>query len=904
MKKKPGLHFLAKGKGIRRLIMVIKLTVFISLFFSVNLLALENSLKTRFTYDFTGMTVREVFQVLEQQSKFRFFYNEDFKTIDKIVDLNVKDENVEGILDKIFSGSDITYKVLENNLIVLTVKQNLQQYTVAGRVMDATTAIPLPGVNVIEKGTTNGTVTDVGGNYSLIVSNENAILVYSYMGYLPEETSIAGRTVIDIGLVEDITVLEEVVVIGYGSVTKRELTGAVSSVDQKDFNPGAVTDALQLVQGKVAGLSITKIDGGDPTKGYEITLRGATSINGTTNPLVVIDGIPGGSLEAIAPDDIESFSILKDGSAAAIYGTRGTNGVILVTTRHGAKGKVNVEYSTRFYTENVLNRIEVLDSTEYLALRDSFAVSKIATKRTRAKGMVNYGADTDWFDEILQTPFSQNHHLALDGGMEKTNYRISFDYSDQDGILLNSHKQELRVIASVQQNALNDKVKFNIQLGLTDNKNNPVDYNAVRQTIQRNPTEPVRNDDGSFFEFPGAWQYDNPVGVLTERVVDNAGSRLFGNLGVDVYLTKSIKINATGGMNRYRQLNGFFMPSYSYPMETAGIDGSANRWAGNNFTKTFESTLEWKKTYGSHNLAVLGGYAYEYYMREEFYASTGNFITDDVLYNNLALGSFLSEGRAEMTSYKGESILSGFFARGSYSYGNKYFLSASLRREGSSKFGANNKWGTFPAVSVAWDISQEEFFKPVAGVIEFLKLRAGYGVTGNQGLDEYYIPIIRYGQDIGFFYYNGMQVRGYVPISNANPNLKWETKAEYNIGIDWLSLNSRLGGTVDYYIRDTRDLLEEYDVPVPPNLSSQMWANVGSMRNSGVEFTINATPVKKSKLSWDFNLILDYRKNKVLSIQNDYYKLEYRNIGDVRAPGISAWTHRLEDGEPMGNINN
>jgi len=902
MKKKPGLHFLAKGKGIRRLIMVIKLTVFISLFFSVNLLALENSLKTRFTYDFTGMTVREVFQVLEQQSKFRFFYNEDFKTIDKIVDLNVKDENVEGILDKIFSGSDITYKVLENNLIVLTVKQNLQQYTVAGRVIDATTAIPLPGVNVIEKGTTNGTVTDVGGNYSLIVSNENAILVYSYMGYLPEETSIAGRTVIDIGLVEDITVLEEVVVIGYGSVTKRELTGAVSSVDQKDFNPGAVTDALQLVQGKVAGLSITKIDGGDPTKGYEITLRGATSINGTTNPLVVIDGIPGGSLEAIAPDDIESFSILKDGSAAAIYGTRGTNGVILVTTRHGAKGKVNVEYSTRFYTENVLNRIEVLDSTEYLALRDSFAVSKIATKRTRAKGMVNYGADTDWFDEILQTPFSQNHHLVLDGGMEKTNYRISFDYSDQDGILLNSHKQELRVIASVQQNALNDKVKFNIQLGLTDNKNNPVDYNAVRQTIQRNPTEPVRNDDGSFFEFPGAWQYDNPVGVLTERVVDNAGSRLFGNLGVDVYLTKSIKINATGGMNRYRQLNGFFMPSYSYPMETAGIDGSANRWAGNNFTKTFESTFEWKKTYGSHNLAVLGGYAYEYYMREEFYASTGNFITDDVLYNNLALGSFLSEGRAEMTSYKGESILSGFFARGSYSYGNKYFLSASLRREGSSKFGANNKWGTFPAVSVAWDISQEEFFKPVAGVIEFLKLRAGYGVTGNQGLDEYYIPIIRYGQDIGFFYYNGMQVRGYVPISNANPNLKWETKAEYNIGIDWLSLNSRLGGTVDYYIRDTRDLLEEYDVPVPPNLSSQMWANVGSMRNSGVEFTINATPVKKSKLSWDFNLILDYRKNKVLSIQNDYYKLEYRNIGDVGAPGISAWTHRLEEGEPVGNI--
>jgi TonB-linked SusC/RagA family outer membrane protein len=776
-----------------------------------------------------------------------------------------------------------------------------QPYAIKGKVLDGTTSEPLPGVNILEKGTTNGTITDTDGNFSLTVTDENAILVFSFMGFLSEEVSVAGKSFIDISLVEDITQLEQVVVIGYGSVTKRELTGSVSSVKEADFNPGAVTDALQLVQGKVAGLSVTKRDGGDPTKGYEISLRGATSLYGTTDPLVVIDGVPGGSLEAIAPDDVTSIDILKDGSAAAIYGTRGTNGVILVTTKQGTKGKMNVEYSTRLYTERVLNRLEVLNREEYLALRDSFAASSDGKKKSKAKSMLDYGSDTDWFKEILQKPFGQSHHLSLDGGMENTSYRISFDFSDQDGILLNSHSQELRVISNLQQSALNERLKFNIQLGLTDNKSNPVDYNAVRQTLARNPTYPVRNPDGSFFEIKD-WEYENPVGMLLERNNDDAGSRLFGNLGMDVYPLKSVKLSITGGLNRWRYLNGSYIPSYAFPMEKEGVSGSASREAGNDIRKTFESTLEWKKALSRHNFSLLGGYTYEYYMTENFDASNSDFISDDVMYNRLSMGNYLAEGRASMDSYKGESILAGFFARAVYNYSNKYFLSASIRREGSSKFGKNYRWGTFPAVSVAWDISQEDFFKSLTNTFNFLKVRFGYGVTGNQGLDEFYVPWVRYEQEEGFFYYNGVQVRGYVPASNANPNLRWETKAEYNAGIDWLTFGSRLGGTIDFYIRDTKDLLLEYDVPVPPNLTSKMWANVGSMRNSGIEITINATPVKKSRFSWELNLSFDYRKNKILSLQNDYYKLEYRNIGDVGAPGISAWTHRLEEGQPVGNI--
>jgi TonB-linked SusC/RagA family outer membrane protein len=776
---------------------------------------------------------------------------------------------------------------------------NQQMTTITGKIVDENDQ-PLPGVNVVQKGTLNGTTTDIEGNYLINVPLENVTLVFTAVGYNTIEKPVDGQKKIDLKMEVDVESLNEVVVIGYGAVTKRELTGAVSSVKEGDFNPGAVTNALELVQGKIAGLSVTKVDGGDPTKGYEITLRGSTSINGSTSPLVVIDGIPGGSLDAIAPGDIESVDVLKDGSAAAIYGSRGTNGVILVTTKKGKKGALQVEFNSQYYTERVSNRLEVLNRDQYLQMKERFTTSKDRKIQKIGASMIDYGGNTDWFDQIIQKPFSHNQHLSLSAGSDKTNYRLSFDYTEQEGILLNSDKNELRVSYNMQQKALNDHMVFNVQLGMTDSKSNPVDYNAVRQTLQRNPTESVYNEDGSLTEFIGAWQYENPVGILTERVRDDASSRLFGNLGMDVYLTKSLKFSATGGLNISRALNGYYSPSYSNPSETAGVDGTANRYSEARKTSTFESILEYKKSLKKHSFTLLGGYAYEYYVEEGFFAENSNFITDYVLYNNLGLGTFLQDGRATMSSFKNESILAGFFARGAYNYDNKLFLSASIRREGSSKFGDNNKWGTFPAVSLAWDITQESFMKGLP-VINFLKLRVGYGVTGNQGLNEFYIPLVRYKAE-GEFYYNGELIRGYGPISNENKDLKWETKTEYNLGIDWMILNSRLGGSIDLYSRITSDLLEEYDVPMPPKLYPKMWANVATMSSSGVEFTINAIPVKSEKFNWNFNLTLDFRKSKVLSIQNDYYKLEYRNIGDVGAPGISAWTHRLEEGQPLGNI--
>ncbi|MCF8360521.1 MAG: TonB-dependent receptor [Prolixibacteraceae bacterium] len=775
---------------------------------------------------------------------------------------------------------------------------NQQNITVTGKIVDENNQ-SLPGVNVVLKGTTTGTVTNFEGFYQLQVPSNDGVLVFSAIGYNTVEIPVEGRTQIDLTLDVSVESLDEVVVIGYGSTTKRELTGAVSSVKEEGFNKGVVDNPMQLVQGKVAGLSIVKPNGGDPTSGFEVLLRGTSSIQGSSEPLVVIDGIPGGDLNSVMPDDIESIDILKDGSAAAIYGTRGTNGVILITTKKGKAGKMQTEFSSSFFTENILNRLEVLSADEYRQIKEEWANSEERDKTRIAKSMIDYGSDTDWFNTILRKPFSHKEHLSLSGGMENSSYRISFDHVDQEGIMLNSDKREYKARVNLNHSAFDNRLRFRTQMGIASGFHNPVSYEALRQAIKRNPTEPIYNEDGSFFELD-QWQYLNPVALLEERINDVEINRYYINLGADLYITKSLKAGVVAGLQNIETLTGYYEPSYSFTQYLAGSGGYASRNTNNSNTKTLEATLSWKKEINNHNMDVIGGYSFQEFIYEEYSASNSNFISDEITYNNLGLGTFLMEGRASMDSYKKASRLIGFFGRLSYHYAGKYFFSASVRREGSSKFGANQRWGTFPAVSAAWDISQEPFMNRL-NMFQQLKLRAGYGVTGNQGLDDPYIPLIRYGMQ-GTFYYNGENKQGYAPVSNPNPNLRWETKHETNVGIDWLTMDSRLGGSVDYYIRDTKDLLEAYDVPTPPNLYGSTWQNVGSMRSSGIEFSINTIPVKSKDFTWNLDIVFDYRKNTVLSLSNEIYSFEYRNIGDVGAPGISAWTHRLEEGEPLGNI--
>ncbi len=916
MKKNDVSAFLPHRQELLKTLMIMKFVALFLLLATLQTFGKGYSQTTRLSLDMKDVSVADIFDVIEEQSEFKFLYHDDLITDGHTVNIDIEDGTIEEILEELFSESNTTYSVLENNLVVITPKNEEQNEIVVSGTVTNSNGEPLAGVNILIKGTTIGTLSGYDGTFELTVPSADAILVFSYMGFVTEEIPVGNQREFSIILIESLESLDEVVVIGYGSVKKKELTGSVATLKEDDFNKGAVTDALQLIQGKVAGLSITKKEGGDPTEGYEITLRGGSSIHGSLDPLVVIDGIPGGELSMIAPEDIESIDVLKDGSAAAIYGTRATNGVILITTKKGHKGAMQVEYSSRYYTEQIVRQHEVLSGSQYLELKDRLANSGVDVLIERADEMVDYGASTDWLDEITRTPFSHNQHLSLSGGSENTSYRISFDYFDQQGVLLTSGKEEYRLGFNMQQMALNDKMRFNVQAGVSDNKVHPVDYNTVRQAIKRNPTEPVYDENGELFEQENEWQYENPVGLLTERTRDDAASRLYGNLGVDAYIMPDLKLNLVGGMQIYRELNGYYIPSYALPMENQGTKGNANRESKAEFLRTFETTLEWKKQSTKHFFTLLAGYSYQDYTEEGFFASNSGFITDDVLYNNLGLGTYLNdpEVTAEMTSFKNESLLAGFFGRIAYSFNNKYFLSASVRHEGSSKFGKNYRWGTFPAISAAWDLSQEAFMDDVS-FINYLKLRAGYGITGNQGLvderndndqwedeiKEFYIPITRYDSDADFFYIDKF-IPGYSPVSNPNPNFKWETKAEVNIGIDWLVLNSRLGGSIDYYIRDTRDLVELYDVPSPPNLYTSTWANVGTMRNTGIEFTLNAAPVVQGDFKWKFVLIVDKRNSKVMTLHNEFYSLEYRNVGWLGAPGISTTTHRYEEGEPIGNI--
>lgn len=850
------------------------------------------------TMNMSQATILDVFNAIENQTDYQIAYNSNNLDILEKIDLNVENKTVEEILDLILKPSSLKYEFISHYIVITD--QNLtnpnatgqELLTVSGRVTSLS-GEPIPGVTVTIAGTMNGTISDIDGRYSISEVPSAGTLTYSFVGMRTTQIPVDGRKSIDVSLEEETIGLEEVVAIGYGTVKKRELTGSVASVKADDFNQIASSDAMQLIQGKVAGLSITRTNGGDPTSGFEIRLRGSSSISADQEPLVVVDGIPGGDLNAIAPEDIASMDILKDGSAAAIYGTRGTNGVILITTKRGKQGNVQVEYSSRFTTQSILKQVEVLNGDEYREMKTRLQSSHPEV----ASGMIDHGYDTDWFDEITRSPFSHVQHLSMSGGADKTTYRLSLYYTDQEGVMLNSEMEEYRANMNLRQMALNDKLQLTVQLGLSDRTSNPVNYDAFRQAIKRNPTEPVYNDDGSLFEIAG-WQYENPVGQLTERTREDGSSTLFANLGAELYLTDWLKAGVVGGIQKYRSLNGYYEPSYAFTQETAGTSGTASREAIARDTKTLETTVDFNWSFDEHTISATAGYSFQSFVDEGFDAENTNFISDDLLYNNLGSGTKLKDGSADMGSYKSENKLVGFFARAAYNYKGKYFLSGSVRREGSSKFGVNNKWGTFPAISGAWDLTQEGFLDD--SNFDLLKIRAGYGVTGNQGIDPY-LSLSRMAE-AGYFFYNGEFIPGYGPDSNPNPNLKWETKHEYNFGIDWSVNQGRVGGTVDYYVRDTKDLLHLYDVPVPPNLYEETMANVGSMRNSGLEFTISAIPVQSRNFQWNVDFNFDYRKNKLLSLSNQYYSLEYRNVGEIGSPGVSAWTHRYYEGGSIGNI--
>lgn len=767
-----------------------------------------------------------------------------------------------------------------------------QEITVSGSVSSDAEG-PIPGVNIVIQGTTQGAVTDVDGNYNITVPGPDAILVFTSIGYAPQSFTVGNQTIINVTLVEDVQALDEIVVIGYGTQKKKELTSAISNVKSEEFNKGSINNAAQLVQGKVAGLSITK-PGGNPNEGYTMRLRGMSTIGANTQPLVVIDGVVGGSLDNVDPNDIETMDVLKDGSAAAIYGTRGSSGVIIVTTKKGRRGTAQIDYNGMVTLETVGKYPNVMNSDQWRAM-----------SAETGEG-TDFGYDTNWFEETTNNAFQQTHNLSLSGGSDKTTYMASFNYRDGDGVAMNTGYTQYNGRLNLSQKAINDRLTVDLNIGATSRESQYGFTSAFRYASIFNPTAPVTSDDPAYDIYDGYFQqilydYYNPVAMMEQNVNDGKDQRINVALKGTFEIIEGLKVDAFYSYQNQNYQRGSYYDKNSYYV---GMDrnGLARRSYEEDAFQLFETTINYLTDISGASLQVLGGYSYQDFSWQQFGAEGGDFITDAFTYNNLGAAKDFNEGIGDVWSDQNMSTLVAFFGRVNLNVTDSWFVMASGRYEGSSRFGEGNKWGFFPAVGAGVDLAN---ILDMASM-DNLKLRVSYGITGNIPPDPY-MSLMRLSPD-GYFFYNGEFIPGYAPSSNANEDLGWERKGEFDVGIDFSLLDGRLFGSFDYYTRTTTDLLFEYEVPVPPNLYSTAWMNLGELQNSGLELTLTWDAVQSGDFSYSTTITPTYYlKNELVSLSGEFNgaELSYgvRDLGGMGAPGQSdVPLVRAEEGEPIGQF--
>lgn len=763
--------------------------------------------------------------------------------------------------------------------------ENVQQneVTVKGVVKDAN-GEAIIGASVIEKGNAkNGTVTDIDGNYTLKVKR-GATLTISYIGYISQETK-GGNIILE----EDLKSLNEVVVIGYGTQKKADVTSAVVSVKAEDFTKGNFNDAGDLIKGKVAGLTITR-PSGDPGATTQISLRGIATVSGNAQPLVLVDGVPG-SLSSVPPENIASIDVLKDASAAAIYGTRGAGGVIIITTKTGQREqRTEVTYNGYVSFSTWAKKADFMTSSDIRAGKTTFN---------------DEGYDTDWLDAISRVGVTQNHSISLSGGNVKTSYFGNFTYRKAEGVMKKTGNESMSVAFDMSHWMLNDMLKLNIKVNADQYQYDVNDATTIyRQAVIRNPTSPIWNEDGSYNE-GSLLQYWNPVSLQNEQSGKNKSQtvKMTGNLTFEpikgwqtnLMLSKDQTINRGG--NYYTSNH-----SLQGVNQKGSYSGSASQSGYTSEATYLELTSKFMKNFNNvHRLDALAGYSYSEDVYDDASMWNGNFPTDYFSYYNMGLGSKLTDGQASMSSSKNSSKLIGFFGRVSYGYADRYNILASLRYEGSSRFGDNHKWGAFPSVSLGWNIMNESFMKSTKSWLNNLKLRAGWGITGVIPGSSY-LSLLRYSYNGGNYYRNGKWNKGLKAASNPNPDLKWETAREFNVGIDWSVFNDRLSGSFDYYNKKTSDMLYDYTVPSPPNLYTTTTANVGEMRNTGFELMIKGVPVQTKDWRWETQATLQHNSNKLVSLSNDLYQTDntqwLQGVGDP----VTQYTHRVAVGESLGQI--
>uniref|UniRef100_S0DFJ2 Putative TonB-dependent receptor family protein n=2 Tax=termite gut metagenome TaxID=433724 RepID=S0DFJ2_9ZZZZ len=768
-----------------------------------------------------------------------------------------------------------------------------QEGSVGGTVLDEE-GNPIVGATVLVKGSMNVAISRVSGEFVLTnVDVRNAVLSFSYVGYKPQDVVLGGRSNVDVTLEQDINRLEDVIVVGYGSLSKKELSSSIVQVSKDDFNQGAVNNAMEMLTGKVAGLNVNTQSPADPNSGSDLQIRGAASLLAGNEPLVIVDGVAGGSLRALSPQDIASMTVLKDAASTAIYGTRGANGVVLITTtRGGGVSGVQVTYDSYFAANIAKARPEVLTPDEF----------------RRSKRGTDYGYDTDWYS-LLMRDFSYDHnqYLSIDGSSKSGNYGASFNWKDAKGMDIKTARKEYGGRFYVEQRMLNNRLQINGSL-YARRVNEIWGSNQFDNALNTNPTMPVYNEDGTYYQPTSPTNARNPVSEV--KLVDMGGQRLYVLGAVDAKLNiiqnsqHSLNTTLSYSMNYNDLKQGEYVPSTAADSYWGGYKGRAEV----RYQKWWKDRVEWVFNYsmdiGDHSIRAVAGYNWEDDNWEQIRARNNDFAFDNMGWNNIGAGSYLAEGnvgdgRVLMESGKSNWRLAGVFARVNYNWKDLLMASVAFRYEGVTKFGANNKWGTFPSVSLAWEIANMDFMENHRDVVQSLKLRASFGVAGRSDI-EAYRSLTTYSQNSSYFM-DGEWVQGYRPSINANPNLAWEKSQDTNIGVDFV-LWDRLSGSIDLYDRQSVDLLYNYTAPQPPFVYNTILVNVGTIQNRGIEVSLNYDVFKKSALKWTTGVNWSWGQTTLKKLSSDVFKLSYLQLYLKPGVGTSEYFFRVQEGAKIGQF--
>lgn len=738
-----------------------------------------------------------------------------------------------------------------------------QAGTVTGTVKDVN-QVPVFGASVSVKGTNLGTTTDAEGRFALHVPQNTGSLLISYVGFTEQEITLNGSSAYSIVLSPSSQTLTDVVVVGYGTARKKDLTGAVSTIASKELNPGPVTSPLQQLAGKAPGVNVIQI-GNEPGSFPGVRIRGITSLVGGSDPLVVVDGVQGNMdlFRQVPPNEIESVDVLKDASATAIYGSRGAPGVIIVTTKRNRAGKTSVEFNSVASMDIITKKLRVLNAEEWWEEGQKWNVP----------ASQNHASNTDWFNILTRDGFTQNHSIAFGGGTDKFNYRASLAAVLQNGIVINSDYKNYIGQIHAQQKAFDNKltITMNLNSNISNTMGSPNSVgraaftsNLISNAYVSRPGDPVFNADGTYFTDANVFQYINPYAVSQTVVNEGGSNNLFGSLRTDLEIVKGLTAGWFGSWRKTDSYWGYYLPALStvaFAIDNKGVASVRNDRAEE---RLMDISLTYKKTFGEHRVEALGLYEYQTQVYQGNFAQAKGFINDITTYNALQNGDLSKVTPGDINSYKNDRKLVSFLGRINYSFADRYLLTASIRRDGSSVLGPNVKWGNFPSGSVAWRISEEGFMHK-QDVFSDLKLRVGYGITGNQqGL--YPQNSTQLVGASGVTYFGGSQITNFIITQNANEDLKWETRKQANIGLDFGMLNNKFYGSIDVFRAKTENLLFNYTVPQPPYPYGSILANVGSLMNEGIEVALNYQAIRSKDMSLTLSGNFSFLRNEVLEL--------------------------------------